>query len=734
LKARHGKLAGAASLFEGLEQRQMLTLSNFPLISQLNNPSDTVVRLQTNFGDIDFDLFDSAAPITVANFLKYVRDGDFDKTFFHRYALDTTVTPSAPFVLQGGAFRLHGPTTTGSFNGATAADQAWEAIPTDPAITNEFNQTNAVRTVAMARIGGQVNSATSQFFINLKNNSFLDTTDQGFTVFARVANDASWAVVQNIINGVTQVAQGGVFGELPVKTGSGFNGTDASHQATNVTEEQLVTIRDAEIIKPHGVAAFYTYRVIYPEGFAGGTINEFLPLGNPGSTAVSYQVIARAETRDPLPSPAADFWYRDKVINTGSIGPNQRGGITISQFQHPAQNLVPEQGKPYAIEVWATGPISAELSHYDFGSSTIEAFTQSTAQTWTMPDVQKGANINDFVVWDNVGETPATLTLTFIPDHSVGGANIVVNASVEAFRRGGLAIANTASIPDGLYSLQITSDHPIVAAITHYKTTGADKGGATQLGITGTGADKGVLPLASNGTAGSGVADTVSVYNPNPAAAVVTLIARFDQDSGLGDFVITQAPLIIPANSRTSFTMPDVSDLQGKTFTLLYQSAVSRPVFASTLHVEHGDVASNGFAYTAALHHDFGEGFMNAQRAGNDLFETIGLFNPNGTFFGASQPQPANVTLRFLFNDGFVLALDYTLNADGAKLIDLTTLAPLLAQSANNRFYYSLDVVSDVPIVAMESHYDTSLGGLQPSGGDSTIGTQRGQVTALNAL
>jgi hypothetical protein len=586
----------------------------------------------------------------------------------------------------------------------------------------------------MARISGQVNSATNQFFINLKNNSFLDSTDQGFTVFARVANDASWAVVQNIINGVSMVNQGGVFTELPVKLGSGFNGTDSAHQATNVTENQLVTITDAEVIKPQGIAAFYTYRVIYPEGFAGSTINEFLPLGNSGSTSISYQVIARAETRDPLPSPAADFWYRDKVISTGSIGPNQRGGITISQFQHTDQNLVPKQGKPYAIEVWATGPISAMLSHYDFGSSTIEAFTQGTATTWTFPEIHKGTDIRDFVVWDNVSASPATVTLTFIPDHNVGGSNIVVNVSTEAFRRGGLSVGDTASIINGDYSLQITSDQPLVAALSHYKTSGADKGGATQLGITGTGADKGVLPLAGNGPAGSGVADTVSVYNPNASAAVVTLIARFDEDSGLNDFTITSAPLIIPANSRSSFTMPDVAELQGRKFTLLYQSAVSRPVFVSTLHVEHGDVATNPFAYTAALHHDFGEGFMNSTRAGNDLFETVGLFNPNGTFFNASQPQPANVTLRFLFNDGFVLALDYTIVSDGSKIIDLTTLAPLLAQNANGRFYYSLDVVSDVPIVAMMSHYDTSLGGLQPSGGDSTIGTQRGGVTPLNSL
>ena len=80
-KNRMDRTPGA--LLERLEQRSLLANSPFPLISDLVSPNDTVVRLQTNFGDIDFELFDNAAPITVANFLKYVRDGDFDQFLRH---------------------------------------------------------------------------------------------------------------------------------------------------------------------------------------------------------------------------------------------------------------------------------------------------------------------------------------------------------------------------------------------------------------------------------------------------------------------------------------------------------------------------------------------------------------------------------------------------------------------------------------------------------------------------
>lgn len=713
-RAAHTRGQTPEALLEQLENRSLLANSPFPLISDLTNPNNSVVRLQTNFGDIDFELFDNAAPQTVANFLKYVRDGDYDKSFFHRYAKDQS---NNPFVIQGGLGRLEAPTNTGTFANSI------ETIPTDPAVTNEFNQSNLVRTIAMARVGGQVNSATSQFFINLKNNSFLDTVDQGFTVFGRVATDASWNVVQQIITSVTVRNLGSPFNELPTTNDFDAEGDDPQ-------EDQMVTIRDAEIIKPQGVAAFYTYRIYYPEGFAGSNINEFLPLGNPGSTTVRYQVIVRSEVRDERPQTQTDFWYRDKVINTGSIGANRRGGITISTFSNTANNLVPRQGMPYGIEVWATGPIEAMLSHYDFGSSTIEAFTRTTATTWTLPDIRKGTDISDFVVWANTSDQPTTLTLKFFQEG--GAAPIEITRSTEAFRRGGLSIKDVTELAAGNYSLQITSTQPIVAAVTQYKTTGADKGGATQLGITGQGGTRGVLALASNGDTGSSINDTVSVLNPNGAGAVVTLIARFDD--GSADFTITGAPLIIQPNSRASFTLPDADALRGKKFSIIYTSG-SQKVFASTRHVEHNDVATNAFSYTAATRHDFAEGFMNgAPRAGTELFETLGIFNPNANDIFGTADEVANVTIRFLFNDGFVLSRDFAIDAGENLFIDLHTYQPLLDQVANNRFFYSIEIVSDVGVIAQMRHYDTTLGIGQPSGGGSTNGTQRGTITVLEDL
>jgi cyclophilin family peptidyl-prolyl cis-trans isomerase len=127
-----------------------------------------IVRIETPLGSFDVELFEEDAPKTVENFLNYVRDGDFENSFFHR---------SIPgFVLQGGGF--------------TFVDGQVDSVPTDPPVDNEFNQSNLRGTLAMAKVGGDPDSATSQWFVNLADNSDnLDTQNGGFTVFGRVLGD-----------------------------------------------------------------------------------------------------------------------------------------------------------------------------------------------------------------------------------------------------------------------------------------------------------------------------------------------------------------------------------------------------------------------------------------------------------------------------------------------------------------------------------------------------------------
>jgi len=122
----------------------------------------TRVKLETSMGDIIIELNEKAAPVTVKNFLRYTEEGFYDGMIFHR------VIPN--FMIQGGGF---------------ATDL--KDKPTHPMIVNEFKLSNVRGTIAMAKQPNNPNSATSQFFINLKDNSGnLDHQNGGFTVFAKV--------------------------------------------------------------------------------------------------------------------------------------------------------------------------------------------------------------------------------------------------------------------------------------------------------------------------------------------------------------------------------------------------------------------------------------------------------------------------------------------------------------------------------------------------------------------
>jgi peptidyl-prolyl cis-trans isomerase A (cyclophilin A)/peptidyl-prolyl cis-trans isomerase B (cyclophilin B) len=127
--------------------------------------ADPQVELKTNMGTITLELYADKAPKTVENFLQYVKDGFFKGTIFHR------VIPG--FMIQGGGF---------------SADFAHKR--TRPPVQNEANNSlrNDIGTVAMARTSDP-HSATAQFFINVKNNDFLNYPGQdgwGYTVFGKV--------------------------------------------------------------------------------------------------------------------------------------------------------------------------------------------------------------------------------------------------------------------------------------------------------------------------------------------------------------------------------------------------------------------------------------------------------------------------------------------------------------------------------------------------------------------
>jgi cyclophilin family peptidyl-prolyl cis-trans isomerase len=141
---------------------------------QEDTVSGTVVKFDTNAPVSDSDIYIELAvntPLTNANFLSYVNNSAYDNTMFHRSVNN--------FVLQGGGFTA--PTVDANQQGSDPV-----SIPTTGTVNNEPGNLNTRGTIAMAKLGELPDSATSQFFFNLNNNSFLDSDNGGYTVFGEV--------------------------------------------------------------------------------------------------------------------------------------------------------------------------------------------------------------------------------------------------------------------------------------------------------------------------------------------------------------------------------------------------------------------------------------------------------------------------------------------------------------------------------------------------------------------
>ena len=147
-----------------------------------------MITIKTNHGDISIELLEEKAPISCENFRQYVKDGHFDGTVFHR------VIPK--FMIQGGGM-----------------GEDLSAKPTRDPIKNEADngEKNVRGTLAMARTG-VVDSATSQFFINLNNNDFLNHggRDFGYAVFAKVSGG------MDVVDAIAAVATGNQGGHQDV--------------------------------------------------------------------------------------------------------------------------------------------------------------------------------------------------------------------------------------------------------------------------------------------------------------------------------------------------------------------------------------------------------------------------------------------------------------------------------------------------------------------------------------
>jgi cyclophilin family peptidyl-prolyl cis-trans isomerase len=150
---------------DGLQQL-VIPSDNDPGAAQRPQVTLTISNGTSDVGTVVITLLPEYAPKTVANFLQYVNTGFYNNTIFHRH--------QAGFVMQGGGYAA-----------PLAADQTPVHKNTQPKIELELKVSNVLATVAMARTN-ELDSATSEFFINLDDNSFLDTSAGGYAAFGYI--------------------------------------------------------------------------------------------------------------------------------------------------------------------------------------------------------------------------------------------------------------------------------------------------------------------------------------------------------------------------------------------------------------------------------------------------------------------------------------------------------------------------------------------------------------------
>ncbi len=221
--------------------------------------AESAVRVSTTMGNMDFILFDTATPATVTNFKNYL--ARYTDVVFHRSI--------AGFVIQGGGFRATG--TGSNFN----------VVVKDPTVVNEPGVANVRGTISMAKLGGNPNSATDEFFVSLGDNrSNLDFQNGGFTVFGRVAGNGmtvadSISLLPTRTYGLNLdgASTGTSFSDFPMNAASAPTVMDQSLvvKMNSVTPIPTMTYAISNNSNPAAVSATIVSGQVHLVALAGGT-------------------------------------------------------------------------------------------------------------------------------------------------------------------------------------------------------------------------------------------------------------------------------------------------------------------------------------------------------------------------------------------------------------------------------------------------------------------------------
>ncbi|UYV13379.1 MAG: hypothetical protein NCW75_03620 [Phycisphaera sp.] len=430
-----------------------------------------------------------------------------------------------------------------------------------------------------------------------------------------------------------------------------------------------------------------TFFLYYPEGFVNEDISEFVSISNPSaSETVSYTIRLFYENPD-----LADM----TLVENETLQPGSRGGVTIAErggFVFPGV----QTDEPYSIVIESTGQLGATLSHYDFEGAIGEAFTPITSDTWAFGRLERSpGQVESFLVFFNPNPHDVIVTLTA----NNGGSEIQIQQTVEATSRGGWELSALGQLPLGVFGATLTSEPAdttgqpsigIVAALSHYDLVAGEAFGV--LGDPTGGSTFNVVPSF---TSGSEVTGELVLYNPGDAAATVTITS---------DYVTAPLPSVqvlrtVNAGQTVVLRASDLSLAADVTAGITISS--TQPLAGVVLEQQNGDANAIATQSTAASTWFFGDAFLNSAEAGLTYFETLSFFNPTN--------ESIAVEITLFFNDGTTENTVRQVGAGGFNNLRLDAFAPILDRQMLN--FFSIQVSSNLPIIASLTHYDLELDG-----------------------
>jgi len=442
-------------------------------------------------------------------------------------------------------------------------------------------------------------------------------------------------------------------------------------------------------------------RVYYAEGWRNdATVNEYVPLVNPNDVAVDYAIYARYEVGE-----------RDQLIASGTLAPNSRGGITVTERLRPDIALV-RSNQGYALEVQSSREIGAFFSHYDNlgtgeqqSTATGEAMTNISGLRFGFADLSTSRF--DYLLFYNPYGTDTSVTVTFQTD---AGTPIPVTFVLGGFRRGGLSLRDLPQLPaNSLISAVVDSNTAVLACVSSYTPSVGE--GSTAVGQMLSPAAA-ILPVnVALGSFELGGANTARIIAFNPQAVAVSITFTFSFDNNATTQTQT---LLLGAGRQVTITPPTAA---GAGFvTASAQAARQIVVQGTAANGARADSTASAASNFSADSWAFADAFLNRPLAGTSFLEELSIFNPG--------VDSSDITVRYIFSNGTQTSRQFTLAAGGARVLSLHEETLVLDHAVDT--WFSVVVTGTRRTVANLTHWDLLQGG-----GFSSMGTPIGAVAAL---